>query len=56
MEPCGRFQHSAVITKLRRKLLSTRSYTLNVAVGAENLVTSCDLQILVYQAAEAVSS
>jgi hypothetical protein len=25
-------------------------------VGAENSVTSCDLQILVYQAAEAVSS
>ena len=25
-------------------------------VGAENSVTSCDLQILVYQATEAVSS
>jgi hypothetical protein len=25
-------------------------------VGAENSVTSCDLQILVYEAAEAVSS
>jgi len=27
-----------------------------VRVGAENSVTSCDLQILVYEAAEAVSS
>ena len=27
-----------------------------VPVGAENSVTSCDLQILVYQATEAVSS
>ena len=28
----------------------------STCVGAENSVTSCDLQILVYQAAEAVSS
>jgi hypothetical protein len=29
---------------------------VGLPVGAENSVTSCDLQILVYEAAEAVSS
>ena len=33
-----------------------RDYLHSYLVGAENTDTSCDLQILVYQATEAVSS
>jgi hypothetical protein len=44
----------AAETGLNRR--TVRKYLCSDGVGAENSVTSCDMQILVHQAAEAVSS
>jgi hypothetical protein len=61
-EPIGRFSRSWLglgglgSDRLVHRLCCCSVFLGLHLVGAENLVTSCDLQILVYQAAEAVSS